>query len=184
MRKLLVLLAAVLAFSTVVFAQQQDELETPKGEFFAGYSYMRSNLQNDSLGTVGLNGISLQGTAYLLGNLGVTADVTRGAGSNVAESGIDVHRWTYLFGPTYSLHTASQVTPFVHVLFGLDHERFSSLPAPDYITHSLAADFGGGIDVRLADRVSLRLAQLDYIHTDHSSGENAFRYSAGLVFKF
>jgi hypothetical protein len=184
MRKQLVLLATVLALSTVVFAQQQDTPEPPKGEFFAGYSYMRSNLDNDSLGTAGLNGINLQATAYFHENLGITADVTRGSGSNVEESGVDVHRWTYLFGPTYSLHTSSQVTPFVHVLFGLDHERFSSQPAPDYITHSFAADFGGGLDVKLADRVALRLAELDYIHTDHTSGENAFRYSAGIVFGF
>lgn len=186
MRKLLVLLMAVFAFSPLVFAQQdlEDLPDQPKAELFVGYSYMRSNLENDSISTSGLNGINLQLTPYVYGNLGITADVTRGSGSNVAQSGINVYRWSYLFGPTYSWHTTSSLTPFVHALVGLDHERFSNQPAPDYISKSLGVDVGGGLDIRLADRVQLRLAQIDLLHTNHNSGQNAFRYATGLVFRF
>ena len=188
MRKFLVLLAAVFALSTVVFAQQesqQDTIDAPKAELFAGYSYERANLSNfDPLNTEGISGETLQLTGYLNRNFGITADVTRMYGSNVAQSGLNVTRYSYLFGPTYALRTASSVTPFVHVLFGEDHERSSSSFLPDISNNSFAVDFGGGVDIKLVDHVALRPAQLDIMHTSHGGGESTFRYTAGVVFRF
>lgn len=179
MRKLFVLLAAAIVFSTVAFGQ-----ESPKGEVFAGYSYMRSNLQNFGLDNANLNGATLQGTAYLRNNIGITADITRVNATNVEQSGEDVTRYTYLFGPTYALRNRSAVTPYVHVLFGADHERLSISNFGDFYDTSFATVIGGGVDVKLADHVAFRPVQMDYIHTNHSGGEDHFRYSTGLVLRF
>jgi hypothetical protein len=194
MRKLFVLLAAIFAFSTILFGQQTSPAEEapkdlPKTEVFAGFSYMHTNLNNFGLGTGSVHGETAQVTRYVLGNIGLTGDVSRNTGINVAQSGENVYRWTYLFGPTYALRTDSSFVPFVHVLFGADHERLSipylnaGMNGDTYST-AFAASLGGGIDVRVSDHLAARLAQIDYIHTSHSGGESAFRYGVGLVVKF
>lgn len=186
MRKLFVLLAVFLAVSTVLVAQQESQDVTePKAEIFAGYAYVHSNLQNfDPLTTEGLNGETLQGTFFLRPRLGVTADITRAQGSNLAQSGVGVTRYTYLFGPTYALQTDSSVTPFAHVLFGEDHERASISNAADLYSNSFAEDIGIGFDVSMTDHLSIRPAQIDLFHTNHSGGESNFRYSAGVDLRF
>jgi hypothetical protein len=194
MRKLFVLLAVVFTCSVVLFAQQSAEdkqasQDLPKTEVLVGFSYMHSGLDNFGLGNGNLHGETIQATRYIFGNIGFTADVSRTTGSDVAQSGENVFRWTYLVGPTYALRSDSSFTPFAHVLFGLDHERLS-IPYVnagyngDSYSTSFAAALGGGFDARITDHVAARLAQIDYIHTSHGGGESSFRYSAGLVFKF
>ena len=189
MRKLLVLLVTM-AFSGVLLAQQTQAASTPAPDqpnfdLAATYSYMHSNLNNYGLGKAGLNGVSLQATRFFDGNVGITADVTYETGSDVQQSGVNVHRWTYLFGPTYAYRTSATLTPSLHVLFGADHERFSisNLVGED-TSNAFATALGGGIDARVGDRISIRLGQLDYIYTHRSGSSNNFRYTGGLVFKF
>jgi opacity protein-like surface antigen len=183
MRRLIVLVAAVISFAAIAFAQAGPD--APKGEFFFGYNVQHSNLSNESLGTTNLNGANAQATVFMRKNLGITADVSYAFGDNVLQSGENARRLTYLFGPTYALHTESSVTPFIHALFGLDHERISIPNFTDFTDNSFAFALGGGFDYALAQHVALRPVQLDYIRTDHaSSGQNNFRYSVGLTFKF
>lgn len=187
MRKVLVLFTVVFALATVSFGQQQDEPKefSPKGEVFVGYSYVHSDLRNLSLDSRGMNGASLQATGFLHNTLGVTADVTLVKASNVQdESGVNVVRYLYLFGPTYEVRNGSPVTPFVHVLFGEDHERLSISQFGDTSTNSFATAFGGGFDAHVTDHLAVRLGQFDYIRTSHTDGENHFRYSGGVVIKF
>ena len=59
----------------------------------------------------------------------------------------------------------------------------------DYTDWSPALVLGGGVDVRLTDRVSLRPIQADYVLTQfgisgNPSTQNNLRLSAGLVFRF
>jgi opacity protein-like surface antigen len=183
MRRLIVLVAALIAFTALTFAQ--DEPTAPKAELFIGYNLQHTDLSNESLGTANLSGANVQGTAFLHKNLGITADISNSYGSDVLQSGENVRRYTYLFGPTYALHTQSNFTPYVHALFGVDHERVSVSNLGDFTDNSFAYTLGGGIDVKLVQHVALRPAQLDFLHTDHGSvGQNNFRYSAGVVFKF
>jgi hypothetical protein len=190
MRKFLVLLAAIFAFSALLLAQQTtpdvQTVEMPKTEVFGGYSYMHSNLNNLGLGTAGIHGESVQATRFIWGDLGATADVSYNSNTNVAQSGENLYRWTYMFGPTYALRTESSFVPFAHVLFGVDHERLS-IPNfnhginGDTYYKSLAAAIGAGVDVRISDHIAARLAQFDFIH---ANGGMTFRYTGGLVVKF
>jgi hypothetical protein len=192
MRKFLVVLATLFVFNAVVFAQQQQVAapDLEKSNLMIGYSFAHAGLQNDGLGSSAMSGENVQFTRFITDTWGITADVSRISHDNVQQSGVNAHRWAYLFGPTYAIRTPdSSVVPFAHVLFGYDHERFSipylnaGAPGDTYST-GLAFGFGGGIDVRVGDHVSARLAQVDYIRSAHGNGENAFRYTAGLVFKF
>lgn len=59
----------------------------------------------------------------------------------------------------------------------------------EYTDTSLALVFGGGVDIRLTDRVSLRPVQADYVLTQlgisgNPSTQHNLRLSAGLVFRF
>lgn len=192
MRKFLVLLAAVFAFSAVLFAQQQQTSpdvqppELPKTEIFGGYSYMHANLNTFGLGTASIHGESVQVTRFLTGDIGITADVSYNSGTNVQQSGENVYRWNYMFGPTYAVRSESSFVPFAHVLFGGNHDR-ESIPNfnhginGDFYSTGFAAAIGAGFDYKLADHFALRPAQLDYIHTPQGG---TFRYNGGLVIKF
>jgi len=111
---------------------------------------------------------------------------------------LDTRNRTLLFGPRFSYRT-KPVTIFAHVLMGaatnkLDDDlgtyNFESVTKWQF-----ALAIGGGLDINLGKRFSLRPAQFDYIYQDSDvnqltvTGEgqgsaNNFRYMLGGVFKF
>jgi hypothetical protein len=96
--------------------------------------------------------------------------------------GVDMRQYTYLFGPEFS-HRSKNFRPFAHVLFGFTQvdmhkidvtETYSnSYPGNIYSdvyvysgslkSTSFSMAMGGGVDITINKRVSLRLPQLDYI---------------------
>ena len=94
--------------------------------------------------------------------------------------------------------TGGTFKPFAHALVGAAHVRnrvdFNSdvciavipSPCPVDFTDSetgFAAAFGGGIDVRASDRISIRAIQLDYNPTRvFDSTQHNFRIGVGIVF--
>lgn len=92
----------------------------------------------------------------------------------------------------------AKVKPFAHVLAGVGHARtkvtdvtcFSSTVAncstlpQSFSDTGLAGAFGGGLDVKLSNKVDLRAFQVDYnpIRLDGQIQHNA-RFGIGLVFK-
>ena len=94
--------------------------------------------------------------------------------------------------------TDGRVKPFAHVLGGVGHVRTNitnvtcsnsavtvcSGLAQKFSDTGLAGAFGGGLDVKLSDKVDLRAFQVDYnpIRLNGSINHNA-RFGVGLVFK-
>lgn len=88
--------------------------------------------------------------------------------------------------------------PFVHALVGVANARnrvdFGNdvcaavvpSPCPADVTLSetgFAAAFGGGIDIRASDRISIRAIQIDYNPTRlFDSTQHNFRFGVGIVF--
>lgn len=87
--------------------------------------------------------------------------------------------------------------PFVHALAGLGHGKINvrnvtctttaNINCAQIVSESesgLAGAFGGGLDIRLSDRVDLRAFQVDYnpIKFDESTAHN-FRFGIGIVIK-
>lgn len=132
----------------------------PKTEIFGGYQFTHFE-----------PGVNANGwNASLTGNVnrwfGVAADF-----SGAYKSGEHVH--TYMFGPVFSARS-DKVTPFAHALFG------------GAGTNAFAMAFGGGVDVKMADKVALRLIQGDWLvlrSEGFTSKKNA-RISTGIVFRF
>ena len=86
----------------------------------------------------------------------------------------DSTAYSFMAGPVISYRTKSKLTPFVHLLFGLERTslRASTITAPSGTLPSAATNYtdftyaaGFGIDYRLSQHLALRFGQLDYFHT-------------------
>lgn len=154
-------------------------------------------------------------TRYFSKRVGLTGDfsgyyhkeTTRFAGT-LLRSNTSVY--TILGGPHVRFANKTRFTPFIHALVGAARVRtnYTEIGSTDPVTAKdsstqLAMAFGGGLDVRLSNRVSLRLFQLDYspflgkarrvsasdststdfIDLSGRAQSKNFRLSIGIVFK-
>ena len=173
---------------SIAFAAGMAHAQIPtSGNIFVGYSFSRTNSFGD---TVSLNGWEGSLEGKFLPWIGIVADFSAVYGSdNVFPPiacptsgcpflGTSVRRYTYLIGPRVSV-PIKRFTPFAHVLFGAAHVNDRG----DTDT-SFATAIGGGLDYRLIHGLAWRL-QGDDIHTNFfSTGENHFRFSTGIDFRF
>jgi hypothetical protein len=123
-------------------------------------------------------------------------------GGNTINVGVDAKTSLYNFLAGVQVKDNSnsgRFKPFAHALVGAGHVRskldnFTCTPAnlcpptfdlPDdtFSETGLAAAFGGGIDIRLTNRVQIRAIQIDYnpIRADGSTSHN-LRFGFGIVF--
>jgi hypothetical protein len=225
MRKLALLFIAILAVSTVcTAAEKPPSAAISVSDFsrltvFGGYSYLY--LSNGEPGgaqmptAMSTNGWDLALAYNINRYLGLSAEFSNQYasdffGSNNLISGAGINHKTqvhnFLFGPTITHRTRGKLTPFAHVLFG--DSRVSSEPSIVggetiyYATsrtarNSWAMAVGGGADLKVNDRFSIRMTQFDYMHTNLNyndwmasygvgvtglpTSQNHFRYSAGIV---
>lgn len=119
-------------------------------------------------------------------------------GTTTGRVNFDTNRSVYNFlGGVQIKDNASdaRIKPFAHALIGAGHVRakvknFSCTnltPCPvfdeSFSETGLAGALGGGLDVKVTDKVSIRAFQVDYnpIRIDGSTGHNV-RFGAGIVF--
>lgn len=131
----------------------------------------------------GLHGINASITGYITPRFGLTGDFSfnqrsrsfRGTGTGGAgtQGEVDTRVFNYLGGPTVRFPNQTNVTPFLRALFGVANTRYEveqrSTVATGTVTNSFntsSTDFamalGGGLDIRVGERVSVRALQLDY----------------------
>jgi opacity protein-like surface antigen len=181
----LVSLSATSFLSSVAYAQ-----ETPKFDVFAGYSYVRENPS-----TAGIDGFNLHGgsasIAYNANHwLSGVADFGGYHSNDILGTGVDGTLSTYLFGPRVSFHRDSRITPFGQILFGVAHIGGSNGLAFSTSNNSFAMTVGGGVDIKVSRRFSIRPAQVDYLLTRFNElgtgaqNQNNLRVSTGVVFHF
>jgi len=110
---------------------------------------------------------------------------------------VPLRSFYFTAGPEFKLHNSTRLTPFAHALLGgvSSHAEFvissPGVRVSDSTTRTgAAASFGGGVDIRLSRRISLRTA-VDYTATflaEPNPGEgrpqNHVRVSAGILFHF
>jgi hypothetical protein len=161
------LLICVLLFSSLpTFAQ--------KAAIFGGYQLTRRG--GDALfgaGTSYLNGWNASVTGGVAPFLGITADL-----SGAYKSGSKLH--TFSVGPELRAHVRG-LRPFGHILVG---GYSSSGPISLGSTSGFAMFAGGGLDIKAAPLLAIRIAQFDWMMIHSQSSSNNFRYSAGLVLSF
>jgi len=182
--KVVVCLLAV--FSIAASASAQD---VPKLDVFVGYSYFRDNPSTSGVSSFNLHGGSAS-VAYNAKNwLSGVADFGGYHANNILGSGVDGTVSTYLFGPRISYRHHERFTPFAQTLFGVAHASGSGFGSSS-TSNAFAASFGGGVDVKLFHRLSLRAAQVEYLltrfpeTTTSRETQNNLRVSTGFVVHF
>jgi len=162
-------------------AQSDD---SPRVEFFAGYSVLRTDyeaeLPNPPMpvivafsGKQTLNGFNVSATGYLTEGFGLTGDFSghfkTNSLSDPLAGNIETHIRVFniLGGPQYKFRSNSRGTPFVRALAGAANTRARlEVPSLNSTGTASSTDFalaiGGGLDVRVSERVDLRVFQVDY----------------------
>jgi len=173
-------------FAPLARAQEGSQRAAPRVELYAGYDFLHTDVNSESGGvyshaTYNLNGGGGQ-LIYNLNNwLGVVSEL---AGYALISGSIQPAAMSYLGGPRFTLRRG-RVTPFVHTLFG-------GVFSKDGINNTGYASvfgmaIGGGADVRVNRRLSVRPLQAEYFLMKFPDGannrQNGFRYSTGVVFR-
>ena len=179
MKRIFVCFLFLTALSTYANAQ-----EVPVAEYFGGYSYssVKPDFLAERANTHGFHGDIVLNTK-LFGI--VLADISKTYGRS---AGTDLSMTTFLFGPRFA-RRGKNVTWFVHSLYG-----FSSLNADGDIFGPEIGRFdssfafvpgGGGIDVRLSEKIALRVFQFDMLITNLGRGGGQIhpRVSTGVVLR-
>jgi opacity protein-like surface antigen len=131
----------------------------------------------------GLHGINVAVTGFFTPRVGLTGDFSFNkrnqnsdngvSGTGAARTELDTRVINFLGGPTVKFPNTSRVTPFARILFGVANTRFEAEQSQTLATGTVqntfetsSTDFamavGGGLDVRLNERVGLRVIQFDY----------------------
>lgn len=156
-------------------------------DLYGGYSLLRVDGDN-------AQGAELALSVPLGSTLRLAAEASRQTG---LVQGEDLSEWALLAGPLFSPRRGSRLAPFLHAKAGLVRSRrqvevfgvtigsagvcASGCPSET----GFAAELGGGLDIRLSQRLGLRLPQVDY-RLVRLDGDDArrLRFSAGLLLRF
>ena len=147
-------------------------------------------------GTIAYNVSSLLGVAADLGGCRFTGN-TLGLGNKITGN-----QFTYLFGPRITFRSSSPFRPFFDLTFGGDRLSASCKSSATscvnatggntYSKNAFAMAVGGGFDIKLSKRISLRPVQAEYLYTrfgnscaasvcNNNNNQNAFRLKSGIV---
>jgi len=173
-----VVLAFLFAFAATAFPQfPNPSALSPKLAVYGGYSGYKPGGKSSGIDLGRTRGWNSGAEVQFTPRYSFFADYGHYANSVAGTT------QTYLFGPRFTFH-AKALSPFAQVMMGF--ERIGARNLPTYTAFSEA--FGGGLDIAIARRFSLRLFQADLIYAaDHEKTKlelNQFygaRVSAGII---
>jgi outer membrane immunogenic protein len=164
-------------------------------ELAVGYTFLHSNAPPGGCGCFNLNG----GNATFAlpvkpGMFDLVGDITVTHAGGISSSGYTLTLSTFTVGGRY-LHPLghSPLEGYGQALIGVAHSSGTLIPAQSPGVSSNAgatfvANLGGGVDLRINHRFSLRLAEADYLVTTFNNSvnnrQNHLRISSGLVVRF
>lgn len=172
-KKALLVVCLVLIPTAVGSAQ-----ETRKVEVFGGYSWAGGNFH-------GWNGTI---TGNVNNWFGLAADFSGHYGSEQDGSiRINQDAHSFLFGPKIS-YRGKRLTPFGYAVFGATRFHESAVVFGQKLSRSdtgFSSAVGGGLDVKVTERVSIRTFQIDYFRPNFfGEAHNRGRLAFGVVLKF
>jgi opacity protein-like surface antigen len=147
-------------------------------------------------GTIAYNFSSLVGIAADLGGCKIFSNAY-GLGDT-----IDGSEFTYLFGPRLTFRNESKFEPFAEINFGgmrlaakchsSANNCLNAVGSDTYTKNAFAMTIGGGFQVKLSRKFSLRLVQAEYLYTrfgnscalsvcNNNNYQNSFRLKSGIV---
>ena len=161
-----------------------DENQPSKVDIFAGYSYLNPGGSVNGVRLQGINrGFTVAGSYWLNKYFGGVAETGAHLGPNA-----DIV--TFGVGPTFRVPLEG-LTPFGVAMFGINKSE------PTFIHQAIGFGFvgGGGFDLNVIKRLSIRLIEAEYEYSHHNYGFNGGNFairdnlssakvSGGLVFHF
>ena len=206
MNKLIKAFCLTIILSICTFAQTSTGDEYKKYEFFVGYSNQQIDVPNSAT----FNGFEVSVTRNIHRYFGIKADVsgayrntsfssTISNGTTVTSFSADQKGSIYNFLGGIQVKdnaTEGRFKPFAHALVGVAHTRskISNVvcqgtncpPLAESTFHDtgFGGAFGGGLDIKINNRIDFRALQVDYnpVYTS-SSFDNNVRFGIGFVFK-
>jgi outer membrane immunogenic protein len=188
------LLLALTAASRSVAQQSGPPDKQPRPELALDYTYLRSNAPPGGCVCFNLNGGSATfAWPVASGHFALVGDVSVAHSGSITSSGYDLTLSTFTAGARYRARLGhSPIKPFGQVLVGVAHSSGSLVsgqnPSVNNAGAAFAAITGGGLDLHINRRLSLRLVEADYLVTTFNNGvndhQNNLRLSSGLVFHF
>jgi len=159
----------------------------PRMEIYGGTSYVRD-------GELDLNGFHTAAAYNIKHWFGIKGDVSGVYGQSTVYSypsviSVDLSEYAAAAGPQFTIRQG-RISAFAHALAGLG--RMSGATPRIYgaqVTVTFSAfllEAGGGVDLRLVDRIALRLVQVDYLSFWPEDGgrNDAVRIGGGIVIRF
>lgn len=201
------MLCLTLVTCGAVFAQTASDDEYKKNEFYVGYSNQRVEFS----GRRALNGVEVSATRNFNRYFGIKADVSaayknsssayqisNGTTTDSLTTDVNNSLYNFLGGVQVKDNaTKARFKPFAHALVGVGHTRSkftnfclqtncSQVAIGSFKNNDtgFGGAFGGGLDIKVNDRIDFRAIQVDYnpVYTG-SSFNNNLRIGAGIVFK-
>lgn len=149
--------------------------EAPRIQVFGGYTRMQFDSKAFGFTSdTGLNGGTIGGAFNLAPYFGVKGQISVATGPNVRAR-------DFLIGPQ-GMYSKWGVLFFGHVLFGKAETR---IHVPNVVEedNAMATEFGGGVDIPIARRISIRAIEVDYLRTKPLGVEqNDVKFTTGVVF--
>ena len=154
-------------------------------QFAVGYQYNRDNLLGSPFNTHGAN---FSVARYFGKWFGVEAQVGVGflgkTGQTTTPPNLDAKSLFAGVGPRLVYRNRSRYEPWVHLVVGLEHYRFSQTAGLLGSNTALAGLVGGGLDVYVRPHVAVRV-EVDPVGSRFfSTNQRSFQVVGGLVFGF
>jgi outer membrane immunogenic protein len=184
-----ILSLATMAFFASVSTHAQTNSQPapePRPELAVEYNYVHSNAPPGDCGCINLNGGSASFAWPLrVWHLSLVGDVAAVHAGSISSEHDDLTLSTYTVGVRYSPQVhAWHLQPWGQVLVGGAHASGSLVSGGG----AFASLVGGGIDVPLTRRFSIRALEADYLVTMFGNGsnnhQNSLRIAAGMVLHF
>jgi peptidoglycan-associated lipoprotein len=177
----------VLLSSAFCLAQQTPQAQQDRRtlDLSFGYNYVHANAPPASCGCFSMQGGSASIGLPLPHRFTAVADFGATHAENINNSTEDLTLFTYLFGVRYAPKRlqSRHISPFAEAMFGAAH-TYSQFPLVNG-GNGIAAMTGGGLDIRLNRRISIRAFDADYLFTHIPNGandsQNNLRITSGLV---
>jgi len=168
-----ILSAMPLLFLALSPATAQD---VPKVEVFGGYSWSGGNF----------HGWNASVTGNINRRFGIVADFSGHYGSELGFVRVNQHAHSFLFGPRLSFR-GKRLTPFVYGVFGATRFAESAVISGQHLSNAssgFSLAVGGGLDVKVNDRIAIRAFQLDYFRPIiNGEPNNRGRLGFGVVLR-
>jgi len=163
----------------------EGQHEVDPWQIAIGYQYNRDNLLGSPFSTHGVNfsvarnfgrwfGVEAQVGVGFLGNTGQTT----------TPPNLDAKSLFVGAGPRLAYRNRSRYEPWVHLVVGMEHYRFSQTAGFLGSNNAIAGAAGGGVDVYLKPHLALR-AEADAVGSRFfSTNQRSFQIVGGLVLGF